>query len=158
MNFAKKKIIVDECNTGERDLERGLNQPVVLNFMSHSASNSPTTSAPRPSLVLSQSSKALLGSNSSKSLKASNSSKALLISNSNKSLVSTSGKRLEPSKKYVRQVTGRLNDTELHLAAQRGDNDVIKDILSEIDAQMMRTTSSVDFDAEVSLSLAFFKT
>ncbi|KAH9735696.1 ANK REP REGION domain-containing protein [Citrus sinensis] len=113
------------------------------------ASNSPTTSAPRPSLVLSQSSKALLGSNSSKSLKASNSSKALLISNSNKSLVSTSGKRLEPSKKYVRQVTGRLNDTELHLAAQRGDNDVIKDILGEIDAQMMRTTSSVDFDAEV---------
>lgn len=157
MNFAKKKIIVDECNTGERDLEWGLNQPVVLNFMSHSASNSPT-SAPRPSLVLSQSSKALLGSNSSKSLKASNSSKALLISNSNKSLVSTSGKRLEPSKKYVRQVTGRLNDTELHLAAQRGDNDVIKDILGEIDAQMMRTTSSVDFDAEVSLSLAFFNT
>lgn len=72
--------------------------------------------------------------------------------------MSTSGKRLEPSKKYVRQVTGRLNDTELHLAAQRGDNDVIKDILGEIDAQMMRTTSSVDFDAEVSLSLAFFNT
>lgn len=72
--------------------------------------------------------------------------------------MSTSGKRLEPSKKYVRQVTGRLNDTELHLAAQRGDNDVIKDILGEIDAQMMGTTSSVDFDAEVSLSLAFFNT
>lgn len=72
--------------------------------------------------------------------------------------MSTSGKRLEPLKKYVRQVTGRLNDTELHLAAQRGDNDVIKDILGEIDAQMMRTTSSVDFDAEVSLSLAFFNT
>ena len=72
--------------------------------------------------------------------------------------MSTSGKRLEPLKKYVRQVTGRLNDTELHLAAQRGDNDVIKDILGEIDAQMMRTTSSVDFDAEVSLSLAFVNT
>lgn len=72
--------------------------------------------------------------------------------------MSTSGKRLEPAKKYVRQVTGRLNDTELHLAAQRGDNDAVKDILGEIDAQMMRTTSSADFDAEVSLSLAFVST
>lgn len=52
----------------------------------------------------------------------------------------------------MRQVTGRHNDTELHLAAHRGDNEAVKDILGEIDAQMMRTASGADFDAGVSSS------
>ncbi|CAK9320015.1 unnamed protein product [Citrullus colocynthis] len=46
-----------------------------------------------------------------------NSGKTLLVSNSSKSLVlSNSGKRFD-KKKYVKQVTGRHKDTELHLAA-----------------------------------------
>lgn len=83
----------------------------------------------------------------------SNSGKALLVSNSSKSLVlSNSGKRFD-KKKYVKQVTGRHNDTELHLAAQRGDLAAVKGILGEIDAQMMGTLSGADFDAEVSESV-----
>ncbi|CAK9137995.1 unnamed protein product [Ilex paraguariensis] len=38
-------------------------------------------------------------------------------------VLSNSGNRIDQSgkKKYVKQVTGRHNDSELHLAAQRGD-------------------------------------
>lgn len=82
----------------------------------------------------------------------SNSGKALLVSNSGKALVlSNSGKRIDQvgKKKYVKQVTGRHNDTELHLAAQRGDLEAVKQILGEIDAQMMGILSGADFDAEV---------
>ncbi|XVF76569.1 hypothetical protein PTKIN_Ptkin13bG0276200 [Pterospermum kingtungense] len=92
--------------------------------------NSPTT--PRPALVLSNSGKALVASNSSNSLAAG----------------SNSGKRFD-KKKYVKQVTGRHNDTELHLAAQRGDVGAIRQIMAEIDAQMMGTLSGAEFDAEV---------
>ncbi|CAJ2632701.1 unnamed protein product [Trifolium pratense] len=94
--------------------------------------NTPTT--PRPTLFLSTS------------------GKALLVSNSNKSLISNSGKRLDNTnskKKYVKQVTGRHNDTELHLAAQRGDAGAVRQILAEIDDQMMGTLSGAEFDAEV---------
>ncbi|CAI0426767.1 unnamed protein product [Linum tenue] len=66
----------------------------------------------------------------------------LVLSNSGKAL---SGKRFE-RKKYVKQVTGRHNDTELHLAAQRGDLSSVRHMLEEISAQMMGTH---DFDAEV---------
>ncbi|XP_076934323.1 ankyrin repeat-containing protein ITN1-like [Bidens hawaiensis] len=52
-------------------------------------------------------------------------------------------------KKYVKQVTGRHNDTELHLAAQRGDLAAVKQILDDIDSQMVGTLSGADFDAEV---------
>lgn len=79
----------------------------------------------------------------------SNSGKALLVSNSSKSLVmSNSGKKID-KKKYVKQVTGRHNDTELHLAVQRGDLEAVKQILGEIDAQLVGTLSGADFDAEV---------
>lgn len=79
----------------------------------------------------------------------SNSGKALLVSNSSKSLVmSNSGKKID-KKKYVKQVTGRHNDTELHLAVQRGDLEGVKQILGEIDAQLVGTLSGADFDAEV---------
>lgn len=79
----------------------------------------------------------------------SNSGKALLVSNSSKSLgLSNSGKRFD-KKKYVKQVTGRFKDTELHLAAQRGNLAAVKQILAEIDAQMTGTLSGADFDAEV---------
>ncbi|WCJ27558.1 Ankyrin repeat family protein [Euphorbia peplus] len=78
----------------------------------------------------------------------SNSGKALVVSSSSKSLAfSNSGKRYD--KKYVKQVTGRFHDTELHLAAQRGDLGAVKQILTEIDSQMMGTLSGADFDAEV---------
>ncbi|KAL2344995.1 hypothetical protein Fmac_006280 [Flemingia macrophylla] len=71
----------------------------------------------------------------------STSGKALLLSNSN------SAKRLEtPRKNYVKQVTGRHNDTHLHLAAQRGDAASVRSLLSEINSLMMGT---FEFDAEV---------
>ncbi|KAK3151245.1 hypothetical protein QOZ80_3AG0243490 [Eleusine coracana subsp. coracana] len=64
-------------------------------------------------------------------------------------VLSNSGKRMDQAgrKKYVKQVTGRHNDTELHLAAQRGDLDAVRQIIAEIDAQM--TGTGEDFDAEV---------
>lgn len=67
-------------------------------------------------------------------------------------VLSNSGKRMDQTgsssrKKYVKQVTGRHNDTELHLAAQKGDLAALRMILVEIDAQM--TGTGVEFDAEV---------
>ncbi|GLT89656.1 hypothetical protein SLE2022_076330 [Rubroshorea leprosula] len=126
---------------GERDLEKGLSLPRRPSpFLDLSPLPSPRASTPRPSLVLSNSGKALI---------ASNSGKALIVSNSSKSLgISNSGKRYD-KKKYVKQVTGRHNDTELHLAAQRGDVVAVRQILGEIDAQMMGTLSGAEFDAEV---------
>ena len=53
------------------------------------------------------------------------------------------------TKKYVKQVTGRHNDTELHLAAQRGDLAAVRQILGEIDAQMTGSAGGEEFDAEV---------
>ncbi|PSS33467.1 Ankyrin repeat-containing protein [Actinidia chinensis var. chinensis] len=66
-------------------------------------------------------------------------------------VLSNSGKRIDQAgkKKYVKQVTGRHNDTELHLAAQRGDLAAVKRILVDIDTQMVGTLSGADFDAEV---------
>ncbi|KAL2558015.1 Ankyrin repeat-containing protein [Forsythia ovata] len=65
-------------------------------------------------------------------------------------VLSNSGKRIDQAgrKKYVKKVTGRLNDTELHLAAQRGDLAAVKQILN-INSQMVGTLSSADFDHEV---------
>lgn len=103
-------------------------------------------------LMASNSGKTLAVSNSTKSLGTSNSGKALVVSNSGKALVvSNSGKKFDQwgKKKYVKQVTGRLNDTELHLAAQRGDVDAVRQILGEIDEQMLSTSSSEEFDAEI---------
>ncbi|KAI3793382.1 hypothetical protein L1987_36001 [Smallanthus sonchifolius] len=66
-------------------------------------------------------------------------------------VLSNSGKRMDQAgkKKYVKQVTGRHNDTELHLAAQRGDLAAVKQILDDINSQMVGTLSGADFDAEV---------
>ncbi|KAK1409511.1 hypothetical protein QVD17_36037 [Tagetes erecta] len=66
-------------------------------------------------------------------------------------VLSNSGKRMDQAgkKKYVKQVTGKHNDTELHLAAQRGDLAAVKQILDDIDSQMVGTLSGADFDAEV---------
>ncbi|XP_022744800.1 ankyrin repeat-containing protein ITN1-like [Durio zibethinus] len=124
----------EEC---EVDMEKGLSpQPCQLS----ETIPLPSPSPPRPALVL---------SNSGKALVASNSGKALAVSNSGKSLAgSNSGKRFD-KKKYVKQVTGRHNDTELHLAAQRGEVGAIRQIMAEIDAQMMGTLSGAEFDAEV---------
>ncbi|KAK4487818.1 hypothetical protein RD792_003554 [Penstemon davidsonii] len=71
---------------------------------------------------------------------------ALVLSNSGKRIDFTSGKK----KKYVKQVTGRHNDTELHLAAQKGDLMAVKQILDDINSQMLSTTGEEDdFDMEV---------
>ncbi|KAK6145330.1 hypothetical protein DH2020_022150 [Rehmannia glutinosa] len=66
-------------------------------------------------------------------------------------VLSNSGKRIDQAgkKKYVKQVTGRHNDTELHLAAQRGDLPAVKQILDEINCQMVGSSSGSDFDQEV---------
>lgn len=56
---------------------------------------------------------------------------------------------MDQKKKYVKQVTGRYNDTELHLAAQRGDLAAVRRILGEIDAQMMEVAAEEDVGAEV---------
>ncbi|KAJ4971152.1 hypothetical protein NE237_004251 [Protea cynaroides] len=66
-------------------------------------------------------------------------------------VLSNSGKRIDQAgkKKYVKQVTGRHNDTELHLAAQRGDLIAVKQLLANIDSQMLGTTSGADVAAEV---------
>ncbi|KAL3646701.1 Ankyrin repeat-containing protein itn1 [Castilleja foliolosa] len=105
-----------------------------------------------PSPSPSPRSPALIVSNSNKALGVSNSAKALVVSNSGKALVvSNSGKRIDQSgkKKYVKQVTGRHNDTELHLAAQKGDVAAVRQILGEINEQMLQTVRGADFDAEV---------
>ncbi|KAM3268416.1 ankyrin repeat-containing protein ITN1 isoform X1 [Capsicum chacoense] len=66
-------------------------------------------------------------------------------------VLSNSGKRIDQAgkKKYVKQVTGRHNDTELHLAAQKGDLVAVKQILNDIDSQMVGTLSGDDFNQEV---------
>ncbi|KAL7108998.1 hypothetical protein ACP275_06G148900 [Erythranthe tilingii] len=66
-------------------------------------------------------------------------------------VLSNSGKRMDQTgkKKYVKQVTGRHNDTELHLAAQRGDLAAVKQILDDINCQMVGNSSGADFDLEV---------
>ncbi|KAL6528731.1 Ankyrin repeat-containing protein itn1 [Orobanche minor] len=107
---------------------------------------------PSPSPSPSPRAPALIVSNSNKSLAASTSGKALVVSNSGKALVvSNSGKRIDQSgkKKYVKQVTGRHNDTELHLAAQKGDLAAVRQILGEINEQMLQTSRGAEFDGEV---------
>ncbi|XP_057981788.1 ankyrin repeat-containing protein ITN1 [Malania oleifera] len=66
-------------------------------------------------------------------------------------VLSNSGKRIDQAgrKKYVKQVTGRHNDTELHLAAQRGDLAAVKQILGDINSQIEGTLSGAEFDTEV---------
>ncbi|KAL0344575.1 UNVERIFIED_CONTAM: Ankyrin repeat-containing protein ITN1 [Sesamum radiatum] len=108
--------------------------------------------SPLPSPLPSPRAPPLVVSNSSKSLAASNSGKALVVSNSGKALVvSNSGKKMDQSgkKKYVKQVTGRHNDTELHLAAQKGDVEAVRQIMGEINDQMLKTLGGAEFDAEV---------
>ncbi|KAG6481280.1 ankyrin repeat-containing protein ITN1-like [Zingiber officinale] len=67
-------------------------------------------------------------------------------------VLSNSRKRIEPSgrsKKYVKQVTGRFNDTELHLAALRGDLTALKQILGEVETQVTGTPGDAEFVSEV---------
>ncbi|KAL2485314.1 Ankyrin repeat family protein [Abeliophyllum distichum] len=124
---------------GGKDLEMG----VITESSLPSPSPSPSPSPRMPALVVSNSGNSLAGSNSGNALVVSNSGKALILSNS--------GNRMDQSgkKKYVKQVTGRHNDTELHLAAQKGDVAAVRQILGEIDEQMLQTTTGAEFDAEL---------
>ncbi|KAG2723638.1 hypothetical protein I3843_02G156800 [Carya illinoinensis] len=105
---------------GDRDLEKGLMTPPPSQNPLAEPSPSPSPSST-----------------------ASAAAPALVLSNS--------GKRIDQAgkKKYVKQVTGRHNDTELHLAAQRGDLAAMKRILDDIVSQMTGTLSGADLDAEV---------
>ncbi|KAG1371643.1 ankyrin repeat-containing protein ITN1 [Cocos nucifera] len=112
-------------------------------------------SACGPVLVLSNSGKRLDQGSPSASPR----TPVLVLSNSGRRMdpaspslvLSNSGKRMDQAgkKKYVKQVTGRHNDTELHLAAHRGDLAAVRQILGEIDAQMTGTAVGAEFDAEV---------
>ncbi|KAL3521013.1 hypothetical protein ACH5RR_019162 [Cinchona calisaya] len=106
---------------GHRDLEKGLITPTPSQSPLAELSPSPSPS-PSPSSATAP---------------------ALVLSNS--------GKRIDQAgkKKYVKQVTGRHNDTELHLAAQRGDLAAVKQLLDDIDTQVTGTFSGADFDQEV---------
>ncbi|CAL0320646.1 unnamed protein product [Lupinus luteus] len=66
-------------------------------------------------------------------------------------VLSNSGKRIDQAgkKKYVKQVTGRHNDTELHLAAQRGDVGAVKQILVDIGSQIMGSVNDDGGDGDV---------
>ncbi|CAL9773683.1 unnamed protein product [Musa acuminata subsp. burmannicoides] len=122
-----------QLEKGEKDLEFG---------STSLSSISPTASAPpAPALVLSNSGKRM--EQAASAAASPTAAPALVLSNS--------GKRIDPSvkKKYVKQVTGRHNDTELHLAAQRGDLAAVRQILGEIDAQVTGTPGEAEFDAEV---------
>ncbi|KAK7247214.1 hypothetical protein RIF29_42091 [Crotalaria pallida] len=76
----------------------------------------------------------------------SSSGNPLLYSNS---FNSPSSSKSNAGKKYVRQVTGRHKDTELHLAARHGNVVAIRQIINMINEQIEGTLSSADFDAEV---------
>ncbi|XP_022746595.1 ankyrin repeat-containing protein ITN1-like [Durio zibethinus] len=127
-------------------------------FTEDSATPSPSSRATAPALVLSNSGKWI--DRMSSSLTCSSSGTAALSATPSPSstattpalVLSNSGNRIDQAckKKYVKQVTGRHNDTELHLAAQRGDLAAVKQILADIDSQMMKTASGEDFDMEVS--------
>ncbi|KAK9733457.1 hypothetical protein RND81_04G068800 [Saponaria officinalis] len=103
-----------------------------------------------PKVIKSNAGKALAVSTSAKSLGGSNSSKSLIVPGSSKSFsISGSGKRMDQRRMYVKQVTGKHKDTELHLAASKGDLEAVTEILREIDSQMMGTVMGVEFDAEL---------
>lgn len=108
-------------SVGDRDLEKGMTSPSINHAPLVEQSLEPSPS-PSPSSATAP---------------------ALVLSNS--------GKRIDQAgkKKYVKQVTGRHNDTELHLAAQRGDLTAVKKILDDINNQMVGTLSGADFDDEV---------
>lgn len=69
---------------------------------------------------------------------------ALVVSNSGKRFDQTAGK-----KKYVKQVTGWHKDTDLHLAAKRGDLAAVRQVMDEITEQMDFLSGSAYFDADL---------
>ncbi|KAL8152655.1 hypothetical protein V2J09_010415 [Rumex salicifolius] len=114
-----------------------------------SNSSSPPVTPFTPSrMILTNAGKAIAVSSSGKHLGVSCSSKSL---SSPKCLVSISGKRFDQNqrKMYLKQVTGKHNDTELHLMAKRGNLEAVAQILKEIDEQMTGMESGVEFDAEL---------
>jgi hypothetical protein len=127
-------------------LDQSPARPVLVmsrssNRLDHSSPASSPAPARTPVLVMSGSGKRMDGSGPSQSPSPTAAAPVLVLSNS--------GKRMDQAgrKKYVKQVTGRHNDTELHLAAQRGDLNAVRQIIAEIDAQM--TDTGEDFDTEV---------
>ncbi|KAJ0476546.1 putative YTH domain, ankyrin repeat-containing domain, PGG domain-containing protein [Helianthus annuus] len=161
----------------EKDLEKGSDSgsnPVHRKSPSPSRrviDSYPAPSPRAPALVVSNSGRLWISSsNAAKLFGASSSSSSLpntpgscmspsyTTSNSGKSLLgSYSGKSLMGQgsrKKYVQQVTGKHNDTELHLAARRGDVMEVRRILDEINEQMLRTMKGDEFDDEVAETTA----
>ena len=64
-------------------------------------------------------------------------------------VISTSRKKMDQSgrKKYIQQVIGRHNDTEIHLAAQSGDLAAVRQFLRDLDAHMREFTGGDEFDS-----------
>jgi hypothetical protein len=163
MSFSGKRL--DQSPAGSPSPSPSSSRPVLV--MSHS-SNRLDQSPARPVLVMSRSSNRL-DQSSPASSPAAVKGPALVMSGSSNRLdsshpspsptaaaaaapllvLSNSGKRMDQAgrKKYVKQVTGRHNDTELHLAAQRGDLEAVRQIIAEIDAQM--TGTGEEFDSDV---------
>jgi hypothetical protein len=158
MSFSGKRL-----DQSPGALPSSSSRPVLV--MSHS-SNGLDQSPARPVLVMSRSSNRL-DQSSPASSPAPARAPVLVMSGSGKRVdgsvpsptaaaaaapvlvLTNSGKRMDHGsrKKYVKQVTGRHNDTELHLAAKRGDLDAVRQIIAEIDAQM--TGTGEDFHTEV---------
>ncbi|KAL9235991.1 hypothetical protein vseg_010707 [Gypsophila vaccaria] len=148
-----KKIVVPNSNQTSNMIQsvKSLGGSYSFNQICTRSSDIDGGASPStPKVIKSNTGKALAVSTSAKSLGGSNSSKSLIISGSGKSYsVSGSGKRIDQRRMYVKQVTGKHKDTELHLAAHKGDLDAVMEILREIDSQMMGTAIGVEFDAEL---------
>ncbi|XP_038981071.1 uncharacterized protein LOC103710442 [Phoenix dactylifera] len=145
-------------NGGERDPEIGPANTSPGRSPSSPLPPSSPRAACSPALVFSNSEKGM-DQGSPPSPLASPAAPVLVLSNSGKRMepaspslvLSNSGKKMEQAgkKKYVKQVTGRHNDTELHLAAQRGDLAAVRQILSQIDELMIGTAVGAEFDVGV---------
>lgn len=71
-------------------------------------------------------------------------------------LFTNSGKRLDQTgtpRKYVKQVTGRHNDTKLHLAAKRGDLVEVRQILGGADECTSGQDPMLDAEAETATEI-----
>lgn len=116
----------------------------------YSELNSPPMTPATPSrMITTNAGKTLAVSGSGRYLGYSSSSKSMAVPGSARSFFSSSRFDQSQRKMYVKQVTGKHNDTELHLLAKRGDLEEVNQILEEIEAQMTGTENGADFDFEL---------
>ncbi|KAH9617208.1 hypothetical protein KSS87_005258 [Heliosperma pusillum] len=135
----------------EQDLEIGHISP-CSNLTATESSPSPSPSVvSAPPLVLSNSGNRIDQASTNRAPTEPSPSPSPTATSGPALVLSNSGKRIDQTgkKKYVKQVTGRHNDTELHLAAQRGDLAAVKQILGgDINSQIGDSLSGTDFEVE----------